>query len=123
MNSEVNAPLGKYLKRLREARALSLREVEGETGVSNAFLSQVESGKARRPSPAVLYKLAGFYDVPYEKLMELAGYPVPGGETPTLDSAPAVFKRLGQITEEEEHALLDYLAFLRSRTKKEGRKK
>ena len=123
MDSEADAPLGKYLKRLRKARALSLRDVEGETDVSNAFLSQVESGKVKRPSPVALYKLADFYDVPYEKLMELAGYPVPTGEAPTLRSAPAVFKRLGQITEEEEDALLDYLAFLRSRTKKEGRKK
>jgi HTH-type transcriptional regulator, competence development regulator len=122
MDSEMDASLGKYLKRLRDARALSLREVEGQTGVSNAFLSQVESGKVKKPSPAALYKLADFYDVPYEKLMELAGYPVPSGETTTARSTSAIFKRLGEITEEEEHALLDYLAFLRSRSKKGGRK-
>src|SRR5947207_2690385 len=117
------SPLGRYLKRLREASGLSLREAEGEIGISNAFLSQLESGKVKQPSPVMLYKLAKLYGVPYETLMELAAYPVPGGHAPAPRSVSAVFQRFGQITEDEEHALLDYLAFLRSRAKREGRKK
>jgi transcriptional regulator with XRE-family HTH domain len=49
----------------------------GLTGkaVSNAYLSQLEHGKIKRPSPNVLHSLAEVYAVPYEALMEKAGYP------------------------------------------------
>lgn len=123
MRKEEKSALGTYLKSLREVKTMSLRDVEEKSGISNAFLSQLESGKVKRPSPVVLYKLAELYSVPYETLMDRAGYPVPAGSGTAPRSGSAVFRRLGQITEEEEQALLDYLSFLRSRTRREGRKK
>ena len=110
--------LGPYLKTMREAKALSLRQVEGKSGISNAFISQMESGKVKQPSPVILYKLAELYGVPYESLMELAGYPLPPALTSEPRSASAVFRRFGEITPTEETELLDYLAFLRSRARK-----
>jgi transcriptional regulator with XRE-family HTH domain len=111
-----NTKLGKYLKSLRQAHALSLRAVEKETGISNGMLSQLESGKVKQPSPIFLHKLAKFYGVPYEGLMEKAGYPVPE----PIDSSPSQMKgpfhRLGQLTGEEEEALFEYLTFIRSRS-------
>lgn len=44
---------------------MSLRTVEAMSGVSNAYLSQLESGKVKNPSIAVLSKLAEFYDVTF----------------------------------------------------------
>lgn len=123
MQKEGKPALGTYLKSLREVTTLSLRDVQEKSGVSNAFLSQLESGKVKQPSPVVLYKLAQLYGVPYQALMERAGYPVPESSMPAARSASAVFRRLGQITGEEEQALLDYLSFLRSRARREGRKK
>ncbi len=121
MNENEKPALGLYLRSLRDARGLTLREVEDSTGVSNAFLSQLESGKVKQPSPTVLYKLAHAYEVPYEALMERAGYPVPRTATnANSQAASVVFDRLGPITEDEEQALLDYLAFLRGRTKRKG---
>jgi hypothetical protein len=35
------------------------------------------SGKVREPSPNILFKLAALFDVPYETLLSLAGYPLP----------------------------------------------
>jgi transcriptional regulator with XRE-family HTH domain len=60
---------------LRTARRLSLRQVEvgSDRAVSNAYLSQLENGKIRRPSPNVLHRLAEIYAVPYRALMEKAG--------------------------------------------------
>ena len=110
--------LGGYLRALRESKAFSLRQVERKSGISNAFLSQMESGKVKRPSPVMLYKLAGLYEVPYEALMDLAGYPLPSASTPEPRSASTVFRRFGDITPTEEAELLDYLAFLRSRARK-----
>lgn len=111
---ERRSHLGSYLRSLRDSKSLTLREVEIKTGISNAFLSQLESGKVKQPSPVMLYKLAGTYGVPYEALMERAGYPVPEAQTDPR-AANNTLKRLGEISQDEEQALLDYLTFLRSR--------
>lgn len=123
MSNEEKTVIGIYLKSLRDIKGLSLREVERKTGVSNAVLSQIESGQVKRPSPNTLFKLGELYAVPYEDLMNRAGYPMPSKHEDGKQSAQAVFNRLGTITKDEEQELLDYLAFLRSRAKRGGRRK
>jgi len=122
MRNEEKTTIGVYLRSLRDTMGLSLREVERKSGVSNAVLSQIESGQVKRPSPTTLYKLSQLYGVPYEDLMARSGYPMPSRQNGEVQSAQAVFNRLGTITEDEEQELLDYLAFLRSRNKR-GRKR
>ena len=109
--------LGTLLADLRTAKGLSLREVEEASGksVSNAYLSQLENGKIRKPSPNVLHSLAEVYAVPYEALMEKAGYLLPTQNTSGQRKRLAVFA-IDDLTAEEEEELLKYLAFLRSRT-------
>lgn len=110
---------GVYFKALRESKGLTLREVEKQTEVSNAYLSQLESGKIKQPSPTTLYKLAELYGVKYEVLMEKVGYPVPKANT-TVKSGKVeneVSHRIGHVTKEEEMELLEYLKFIRSRRK------
>jgi HTH-type transcriptional regulator, competence development regulator len=107
-------PLGDLLGDLRTAKGFSLRQVEEATGkaVSNAYLSQLEKGKIRKPSPNVLHSLAEVYAVPYEVLMERAGYLLsPGGRSAGRRRRMPI----DDLTAEEEEALLKYLAFLRSR--------
>lgn len=66
---------GKYMKTLRENQRLSLREVEQIAGVSNAYLSLIESGKRKNPpTPMILQKLAKVYGIPYTELLIQAGY-------------------------------------------------
>lgn len=111
-----NLTLGQFLKAAREDRGLSLRGAEKETGISNAYLSQLESDKIKQPSPTLLHKLAQIYEVPYSTLLELAGYPANhAGEEPQPGSKLAA--RLGRVTKQEEDALVEYLEFLRSRGK------
>jgi len=108
--------LGAMLADLRTAKRLSLREVEEATGraVSNAYLSQLENGKIKKPSPNVLHRLAEVYAVPYEALMEKAGYLLPTDGSRRRKRL-AVFA-IDDLTAEEEEELLKYLAFLRSRS-------
>ena len=108
--------LGALLADLRTAKGLSLREVEEASGkaVSNAYLSQLEHGKIRKPSPNVLHSLAEVYVVPYEALMEKAGYLMPSGSSGGRRQRLAAFA-IDDLTAEEEEELLKYLAFLRSR--------
>jgi transcriptional regulator with XRE-family HTH domain len=118
MGIDEKTNIGAYLKSLRDIKGISLREVERKTGVSNAVLSQIESGQVKRPSPGTLFKLAEIYSVPYEDLMQRVGYPVPARQVGEPQSAQSVFNRLGTISQDEDQQLLDYLAFLRSRNKR-----
>jgi HTH-type transcriptional regulator, competence development regulator len=112
--------LGTYLAAARNRKGLSLRAVEAETGISNAYLSQLETGKIREPSPSNLHKLGELYGVSYATLLKLAGHPVPGGDARRLPES-GIAARLGPTTKEEEEALVDYLAFLRTKRSRMGR--
>ena len=110
--------LGQYLKTARTAQGLSLRAVEEATGkeVSNAYLSQLETGKVKRPSPHVLYALSQALAIPYEALMERAGYVVSQAQRDgAAKHGKAATFAIDNLTAEEEDALRDHLAFLRWR--------
>jgi transcriptional regulator with XRE-family HTH domain len=119
--------LGEFLAYVRGIKKLTLRDVEEATEreVSNAYLSQVETGKIAQPRPNILHSLANVYGVPYEVLMEKAGYLAPASAASELRGAggPGRHGRVAtfakeDLTQEEEEKLLEYLAFLRSRRTK-----
>ncbi len=49
-------------KGMRIAKGLTLRQVEEKTGISNAYLSQLENGKMKNPSHTIVIKLQSFYN-------------------------------------------------------------
>ena len=63
-------PIGELLRSLRGER--TLRQVETDTGVSNAYLCNLEGGM-KRPGVKTLDKLAGYYGVPLQQLLQTAG--------------------------------------------------
>lgn len=65
---------GQYLKYLRKRQRMSLRDVERESGVSNAYIAQLEKGDRPAPSADILKKLAGAYNVTVRELLMQAGY-------------------------------------------------
>lgn len=112
--------LGAFLKKARQDMKLSLRDVEEATGkeVSNAYLSQLESGKITKPSPHILYSLSTALGVAYDSLMERAGYIVPSAARPHgIKHGRAATFAINNLTAEEENELLDYLSYLRSKRK------
>lgn len=112
--------LAEELRRIRAIRELSLREIEKETGISNAYLSQLERGEATNPSAQKLYKLAKFYEIPYELLMEWAGYASSERSTNKFSAVEAALKSAGLRPDEEEQ-VLQYIQFLRlQRNRKAG---
>ena len=111
--------LGTVLADLRRAKGLSLREVQLATGnaVSNAYLSQLENQKIKKPSPIVLRRLAEVYGAPYETLMEKAGYAAPASSDEDGKKRRQAVFAIEDLTAEEEAELLKYLAFLRFRNR------
>ena len=65
--------LGLYLKRCRDTKDLSLREVDKLTGISYTHLNMIENGK-RNVTPALLRTLANLYGLDYLDLYEKVGY-------------------------------------------------
>lgn len=64
--------IGEYLKNLRGG--ISIRAVADATGISNAYLSQLEGGKRENPHPEILKKLAKYYSIPMIEMLKQAGY-------------------------------------------------
>lgn len=109
---------GLYLSSLRAGLKMSLRDVEEATDkeVSNAYLSQLEKGKIEKPSPDILYNLSEVYNVPYENLMEKAGYlgHRKNRSKEEKHGRAATFS-VDNLTPEEEKELLEYLTFIRNK--------
>ena len=65
---------GSYMRRLRKSKGLTLKRVETQAQVSNAYISQIERGLRNPPHPDILKRLASDYDVPLRDLLIAAGY-------------------------------------------------
>lgn len=63
-------PIGELLKTLRGTK--TLRNVEADTGITNAYLSNIELG-IKKPGVKTLAKLSSYYQVPLEHLLYVAG--------------------------------------------------
>ncbi|OLP66041.1 hypothetical protein BACPU_11280 [Bacillus pumilus] len=65
MENKKNELIGINLKRLRDEQnpKLSIRRLALEVGLSNGYLSKLESGKIKSPSLDALTKLADFFNV------------------------------------------------------------
>ncbi|MBI4005733.1 MAG: helix-turn-helix transcriptional regulator [Gammaproteobacteria bacterium] len=117
--------LGAKLRRLRQNKGVSLRTVESETGISNAYLSQLERGVATNPNPIKLRKLAEYFNAPYLDLLAHAGY-LPSGARENYQGLIAnsvgssrkesqLSSSIVDLTNDEENLVLQYIEFLKSR--------
>jgi transcriptional regulator with XRE-family HTH domain len=113
------ADFGRYLKSLRQLANLTLRQVEEKTDrvVKNGYLSQIEGGTIRRPSPGILYELSRAYGVDYRDLLQRAGIHVPEDEVPERQRAISglPLHAFQDLTAEERQELVQYAAWIRQR--------
>lgn len=112
----MNKTLGDHLRQVRKERGLTLRAVEEKTGISNSYLSQLENNRITKPSPSVLHRLSESYKISYERLMQLAGYPLP--MSIEMEDMRPSFRTGGDfdgLTEEEKKRVLEFIEFLKSR--------
>ena len=86
-NGRRDETIGAMLKRLRGNT--SLRAIQRISGVSNAYLSQVEKG-LRKPGPRLLRRLSALYGVNVQELFRKAGYLDSIVEEPNVDETMEV---------------------------------
>lgn len=72
----VNIKFGEKLRRLRLDKGLTMRELERLSGISQAYISQIENDKRNTPSPDILKKLSEPLGIPFTVLLEAAGIEV-----------------------------------------------
>jgi len=95
-------------------RGMSLRDVERATGIDNAHLSQLETGKIRKPDLSLLWQLAGVYELKFDELIRLAGHGV--GDA----SMTVAMRALGDLTEDERRDVIAYMTRLKRRRGGDG---
>jgi transcriptional regulator with XRE-family HTH domain len=64
---------GEYLRNVRQAKGITIRELAEKTGLNHSAISRIERNE-RIPKATTIKKLALGVDEPYESLMEKAGY-------------------------------------------------
>jgi HTH-type transcriptional regulator, competence development regulator len=72
---------GEYVRELRKRNRLTLKQAEKLGVASNAYLSQLERGRRKKPHPDILKRMADVYSVPLKDLMIAAGYLAPETQT------------------------------------------
>ena len=108
--------LGPVLKRARLAQGLSLRAVEGRTGIKSGHLSQIETGAIARPDLAILWDLSDLYALDFDELLSLAGLGSAGEPSGRARQRMSVALRaLRELTPHEQEDVLSYIAALRTR--------
>ncbi|WP_240344094.1 helix-turn-helix transcriptional regulator [Paenibacillus sp. SYP-B3998] len=68
---------------MRKLKGFTIRELADRSGVSAAYISQLENGNRGVPSPDVLMKLSEGLNTSYSELMEIAGYLESSQASPT----------------------------------------
>lgn len=109
------ADLGKELRKSRKNKRLSLESVAGPAAISAAYLHKLERGAVNSPSPRVLARLAAALEVPYLRLMSLAGYldEPQLAEARSRESSPKPHPLSGQrLTSEEWRAVGEFIKTL-----------
>lgn len=92
------------------------------TGISNAYLSQLENNKIKKPSANILYRLANIYEIDFDFLLETAGVIERKKKKKGPKSLSGFALYSEDLTGEEEEELIKYLKFLRFSEKKNGKK-
>jgi len=103
---------GEYLHKLRDERNWSLRDIQEKTKgeVSNAYLSQLESGKKNIPTLKVIQKLADAFGLPIEVLLKEAGYASP--EMAAKKEASVIFRGYEQLSPKNRQIMQEMLKTL-----------
>lgn len=121
-----------YLKSVREAKGFTIRVVidlinkaiseeklEHQAAISRGYLSNLESGKYIHPSPFKLKGLAVAYNIPYELLLNKAGYWDKTSKKVKEDATfTLMLKEVQDMTVRERQTVLDYIEYVKSRRSK-----
>ncbi|MEE1899563.1 helix-turn-helix domain-containing protein [Flavobacterium rakeshii] len=109
--------LGLTLKEARKNLSFTLRQVEETSGISNAYLSQLENDKIKNPSINILSKLSSIYRLPLKELLikaNLIEKDKNKDEEKNFDFAQRVAFKSEDLSDDEKTQVLRYLEFIKT---------
>ena len=106
--------LADTLKDARVHMGLTLRQVEKESGISNAYLSQLENDKIKKPSASVLYKLASLYKMDIKLLLNASGV-IQSDNSIKSEWAKRIAFLADGLESDQQQQVLDYINFIKNR--------
>jgi len=104
--------LGQYIRQERERCGLTLRVLARQIGMHYSYISRVESGDYKQPSPEILQRIAHALGVEYSDLFALTGYRIPE-DLP--DFVPYLRARYRQLPDDAIRKLDDYFARVKTK--------
>src|SRR4051812_12547719 len=110
--------LAQTLRDRREELGLSLREVQRRTGISNAHLSQIETGKIERPEVSLLFELAEAYDLDLVHLIQQGGHLTTAGAGNERALTSAALRAVGELPVHQKAEALNFMRRLASKSPK-----
>jgi transcriptional regulator with XRE-family HTH domain len=113
---EVREAFHRVIQMLRRSRGLTVAGLAEKTGVDRQELAALERTSGYRPSPLTLHRLATFFGIPDRKLAVLAGAvrEVPPDVRERAFAFAMQSESFSKLTAEEQRALDEFVAFLRS---------
>jgi len=67
----MTTPFGEAVRRLRERKGVSQKEMAAAIGVSPAYLSALEHGRRGRPNFDLLQRIAGYFNIIWDEAEDL----------------------------------------------------
>lgn len=110
--------LSGFLREECTRRGLSWRAASLGAGLGATSVYGIIRGVSV-PEPETLRKLAAFFDVSEQYLMELAGHLTPG-QTDAVDIGRALRSRYRDLPPQAVREIEDFIAFIRQKYRQEG---
>ncbi|SDI30230.1 helix-turn-helix domain-containing protein [Alteribacillus bidgolensis] len=66
--------IGKYIRKAREEKGISARELSRRSGISQGYISQIETGKHSTPKKSTVIKLADALKISRVEPLRIAGF-------------------------------------------------
>jgi transcriptional regulator with XRE-family HTH domain len=63
----MSTPFGERLRALRAERGVTLKDLAGALGVSQAYLSALETGRRARPTPARVDQICAYFGIIWDE--------------------------------------------------------
>ena len=110
--------LGRVLKNSRKNLGLTLRQIEEASGISNAYLSQLENDKIKKPSANILYRISELYKIELKELLYAAriiqNAPQKADKI-NLDFVQKIAYSAESLDDMQKKQILEYLDFIKQR--------
>jgi len=112
-------PLGVHLRKLREERGITQKDMAEGMGVSAAYLSALEHGHRGAPSFDMLQRITGYLNVIWDEAEELQRVAALSSPRVTIDTirlspeatelANLFGQKIGTLSDTKIHSLIDQL--------------